>query len=113
MDLLTLNSTFNSLGSIGDSLSGLSLALIKSGLELSLKAVSRETYSVTNEGPYSSAVNDFLNHLFYFFHGSNFLSGGFVLGVTASYEHSSGCEHKCNLFHFFAFLKSVKQSLVY
>ena len=100
------------LNSTLDSLSSLVHGLINSGLGSKDGVVSSLQNRVSNllaleHSSNSCAVlsgQNGSNNFYNFLNGSlNFLSGGLVLGVTASYEHSSGCEHKCNLFHFFAF----------
>ena len=106
--LLRLLSSLFSGSSLFDNLSGLSLQRVNSSLELSSDSVSLKTGGVTNESPCSSRVDSLFNSFLYNFLNSRSLG----LLATASYKHSSCNEHKCNLFHFFCFFKSVKQSFV-
>jgi len=70
--------------------------------------VSSQTVGSQSVGGQSVNLSNFLNNECV----SGSLLGGLVT-ITTCYEHGSHCEHKCDLFHFFAFLKSVKQSFVY
>ena len=108
----SLNGVTSSLnGSLGTFLHALSLSLDVSQNTVNSGSIVLSCLSDTelgNSGLSSDRIlsgqNILFNDLDSLFNGSlNFLSGGLGL-VSTSYEHCSSCEHKCNLFHFFAFL---------